>query len=188
MNSTDYASNALRTEKVIEKLTISKDTIWSALQLAVHSAEILDTVKKTLVYDKPLDVPALQQLIFETIRTLSDLGFELKSATNLNAGSPLDTPNLRVLHGAIGMFGEAGELCAAVKSEMEGFGLDLVNVAEETADSDWYKNIIHDETCIPEEVCRAKNIAKLKARYGDKFTNEAALNRDLAAERAVLEA
>lgn len=31
------------------------------------------------------------------------------------------------------------------------------------------------------------NIAKLKARYPEKFTTEAAVNRDLAAERAVLE-
>ena len=33
-----------------------------------------------------------------------------------------------------------------------------------------------------------KNIAKLKVRYGDKFSEHAALNRDLGAERVVLEA
>ena len=32
-----------------------------------------------------------------------------------------------------------------------------------------------------------RNIAKLKARYGDKFTQQAALQRDLSAERAALE-
>lgn len=32
-----------------------------------------------------------------------------------------------------------------------------------------------------------RNIAKLKARYPEKFTTEAAANRDLAAERAALE-
>jgi hypothetical protein len=32
-----------------------------------------------------------------------------------------------------------------------------------------------------------KNVAKLKARYPNKFTQESALNRDLAKERAVLE-
>ena len=33
-----------------------------------------------------------------------------------------------------------------------------------------------------------KNIAKLKARYGDKFSEEAAVERDLGKERSVLEA
>jgi NTP pyrophosphatase (non-canonical NTP hydrolase) len=32
-----------------------------------------------------------------------------------------------------------------------------------------------------------KNIAKLKARYGDKFTSERAINRDLEVERNILE-
>lgn len=37
------------------------------------------------------------------------------------------------------------------------------------------------------EEARERNIAKLKARYGDKFTAAAALNRDLETERAILE-
>ena len=32
-----------------------------------------------------------------------------------------------------------------------------------------------------------KNIAKLKARYGDKFTSERAINRDLETEKKILE-
>ena len=35
--------------------------------------------------------------------------------------------------------------------------------------------------------CMERNIKKLKVRYPDKFTSEAALNRDLDAERKVLE-
>jgi hypothetical protein len=31
------------------------------------------------------------------------------------------------------------------------------------------------------------NIAKLKARYGDKFSSEKAINRDLTTERTILE-
>lgn len=38
------------------------------------------------------------------------------------------------------------------------------------------------------EVDLAKNIAKLKKRYPGKFTNEDAINRDLEAERKILEA
>jgi hypothetical protein len=36
------------------------------------------------------------------------------------------------------------------------------------------------------EEAMAKNIAKLQARYPDKFTQEAALNRDLDAEKAAM--
>ena len=37
------------------------------------------------------------------------------------------------------------------------------------------------------EKLRETNIEKLKARYGDKFTEAAALNRDLETERKILE-
>jgi hypothetical protein len=37
------------------------------------------------------------------------------------------------------------------------------------------------------EATREKNIAKLRARYGDKFSEAAALNRDLETERKILE-
>ena len=32
-----------------------------------------------------------------------------------------------------------------------------------------------------------KNIAKLKARYGEKFSSDRAINRDLETERTILE-
>jgi len=37
------------------------------------------------------------------------------------------------------------------------------------------------------EQCRSTNITKLKARYGEKFSEAAALNRDLETERKILE-
>jgi NTP pyrophosphatase (non-canonical NTP hydrolase) len=37
------------------------------------------------------------------------------------------------------------------------------------------------------EQCRERNIAKLRARYGDKFSEYDALNRDLETERKILE-
>lgn len=48
----------------------------------------------------------------------------------------------------------------------------------------WIK-IVAADSDIPKALDR--NIAKLKARYPEKFTTEAAANRDLAAERAALE-
>lgn len=49
----------------------------------------------------------------------------------------------------------------------------------------YWTKVIADGSDIPKALDR--NIAKLKARYPEKFTTEAAANRDLAAERAALE-
>ena len=95
--------------------------------------------------------------------------------------------NLRLLHGAIGVFGEAGELLEALQKQLSGETLDLVNIAEETGDIDWYQAIIEDETGVSEEDTRAKVIAKLRKRYPNKFDSDLAVNRDLGAERAAIE-
>jgi len=98
-----------------------------------------------------------------------------------------------MLHGAIGMATEAGELLDAVKKHIfYGRTLDTVNIEEELGDSMWYFGlIIHAlhlmgyETGI--EVICEKNILKLRARYGAKFSEAAANERDLAKEREILE-
>lgn len=96
---------------------------------------------------------------------------------------------IREIHTAIGIFTESGELAECLlKALHEGGELDKVNFAEELGDVDWYKAIGHDVTGVSEDVIRAKIIAKLRKRYPEKFTSENALNRDLAAERAILEA
>jgi NTP pyrophosphatase (non-canonical NTP hydrolase) len=92
------------------------------------------------------------------------------------------------MHGAIGMFGEAGELLDAVLKEMKTGALDLVNVGEELGDNFWYAAIIADETGISFDSAQETVVKKLKARFGYKFTSEAALSRDLATERSILEA
>ncbi len=160
-----------------------------------------------------------------------------------------------LLHGCIGLAGEAGELAEALSKWLDdGLALDNVNVLEECGDCSWYSAEISDAlqiSIVPmmsgsidiptihrnmvaqtgvlmtqmqkwlfygkgldankiigavsailglvsqlaklsgstyEEV-QQKNIAKLRARYPDKFTEELAAeeNRDRAAERKVLE-
>lgn len=58
---------------------------------------------------------------------------------------------------------------------------------EEIGDLLWYMSRIADTCGFTLEEAMATNVAKLKARYGDKWTQEAALNRDLKLEREVLE-
>ncbi len=72
-----------------------------------------------------------------------------------------DAVTIRLLHAAMGMATEAGELVDMLKKHVfYGKGLDEV---------------------------MARNIAKLRARYPAKFEEALAITRDLAAERIILE-
>ena len=96
--------------------------------------------------------------------------------------------NQRLLHGGIGLATEAGEFLDALKKHLfYGKELDRVNLSEELGDLFWYCAIIADELNVPIAEIMDTNIKKLKARYGEKFTEKAADQRDLKSERAILE-
>lgn len=104
-------------------------------------------------------------------------------------GLRLSNPeNIRLLHAAIGLCTESGEVQDALKKHLfYGKPLDKVNLSEELGDIFWYIAILSDALGVSFDEIQEKNIAKLKARYGDKFTEAAALNRDLDTERKILE-
>ncbi|MFG1499225.1 nucleoside triphosphate pyrophosphohydrolase family protein [Halobacteriovorax sp. XZX-3] len=94
----------------------------------------------------------------------------------------------RLLHAGIGLSTEAGEFLDALKKHIfYGKELDRVNLAEELGDLFWYMAIVGDELGIKFEDVMERNITKLKARYGEKFSEEKADNRDLDSERKILE-
>ncbi|MBT7610862.1 MAG: nucleoside triphosphate pyrophosphohydrolase family protein [Bacteriovoracaceae bacterium] len=94
----------------------------------------------------------------------------------------------RLLHAGIGLSTESGEFLDALKKHIfYGKELDRVNLAEEIGDIFWYLAIASDELKIDFESVMNKNIKKLKARYGEKFTESKAENRDLDVERTILE-
>ena len=106
----------------------------------------------------------------------------------LGQGPEHDRKIAQLLHAALGMMSEAGEFADALKKHiMYGKALDEVNLMEEVSDCLWYEALALRATKHTLEDCMEKNIAKLKARYGDKFTQHAAVNRDLDKERRVLE-
>ncbi len=96
--------------------------------------------------------------------------------------------NQRLLHGGIGLATEAGEFLDALKKHVfYGKELDKVNLREEMGDIFWYCAIIADQLDVDFATVMERNITKLKARYGEKFTEEAATTRDLKTEREILE-
>ena len=93
-----------------------------------------------------------------------------------------------MLHSAIGLSSESGELLDAVKKHLYyGKSLDLVNLKEEAGDLCWFLAILLNRLEISFEEVMEKNIEKLKARYGEKFSEEKAINRNLTNERDMLE-
>ena len=96
--------------------------------------------------------------------------------------------NQRLLHAGIGLATESGELLDALKKHIfYGKELDTINLGEEIGDMFWYCAIIADELGFNFDEIMEKNITKLKARYGEKFTEMAANCRDLKVEREILE-
>ena len=100
----------------------------------------------------------------------------------------LTNRNIQLLHAAIGAATEAGELLDAIKKALfYGKELDTVNFKEECGDLCWYIAITLNELDTSFEDIMEVNIAKLRTRYGDKFTEALALKRDLDSERRILE-
>jgi len=94
----------------------------------------------------------------------------------------------RLLHAGIGLSTEAGEFLDALKKHIfYGKELDRVNLKEEMGDLFWYLAIACNELGVEFEPLMETNIAKLKARYGEKFSEHKAENRDLDTERTILE-
>ena len=94
----------------------------------------------------------------------------------------------KVMHYGIGLSTEANEILDALKKHFQyGKPLDTVNIKEEISDCLWFiSGLLRHYNWTFEEVMET-NINKLKARYGTKFSEAAALNRDLESERKILE-
>jgi NTP pyrophosphatase (non-canonical NTP hydrolase) len=100
---------------------------------------------------------------------------------------------IRLMHSILGLASEVGEIADQLKKHVfYGKELDVVNLAEELGDVFWYEALMANElaTTHPDisfDSIEEVNIAKLKKRYGDKFSEQRAVKRDLDVERRILE-
>ena len=137
-----------------------------SLRDIIHNANRLDKMKKSMFYGKA-----------NTDHTPH------YPVTDCSGTVPIN-----VIHGIVGILTEAGELAEALLKSIDGGQpIDLVNLAEELGDGFWYGALIAKEVGLTFEQIQAKNIAKLKARYPEKFDSDLAENRDLEKERNILE-
>lgn len=157
---------------------VSKVNFVRALNVAIDAANAMDKVKKTLFYgrDNNLDAALGQQ----NLRGLpAMLGENTPEAIERNAD---------IMHAIIGVFTEAGELLEAMRDAInEGRPFDFVNLKEETGDAFWYQAILAYRAGFTFDQAQRVNIAKLRARFPDRFTEYDANNRQLGVERAILE-
>lgn len=93
-----------------------------------------------------------------------------------------------ILHAALGVTTEAGEIADQVKKHVYyGKKLDRDNLIEESGDLAWYLVVLLQALNSSLDEALEKNIKKLKLRYGNSFSEEKAINRDVKAERKILE-
>jgi hypothetical protein len=189
MTFKQFQQDALRTESVVEKATVNPALFGEIINLSLISSELMDVMKKQIYYGKEIDRNLVATRLREAQETMGVLLYgNAASDPDLTIDLP-ESVNLRIMHGIIGKFTEAGELLGALAKTLDGSEpLDLVNVGEELGDDKWYDAILADAAGFDMNVIQNTVIAKLKKRYPEKFTQDAAENRDLAAEREVLEA
>lgn len=152
---------------------LHRGVLKKSLEDFLQASQVLDHVKKTAVYGKPFPAPMV--------------------AGALPAPKPFPV-DPQVFHAIVGIATEAGELVQAlIKAMYEGKPMDLTNLLEESGDVDWYQALLDSRIQGTQAKRWQSNRDKLARRYaktkGDKpvFTTEAAITRDLSAERAILD-
>jgi len=128
--------------------------------------------------------------VVEPVKKMSAVEFQKETTRTCKekAAFTISPELLDMLHTAMGLETEAGEFTDQLKKHIfYGKELDMVNLQEEIGDILWYIGMFCERLGFSMEQIMAQNIAKLKVRYPDKFTEQNAEARDLKKERIVLE-
>lgn len=213
MEASVYKIEAARTESLISDFTLdgTKVTRNSRLTHAIfglvtESAELIDALKKSIFYGKPLDVVNLREECGDLLWYLVQLcnACELNFEEFIAKASMMKHPHQDwVWKYADGKEGRVNNIFTSrVIFLIEGskelldtldwetiMPKDHVNQTREKLVGEFIDNV--SELLLALDTTFAdvmeRNIAKLKARYPGKFTTENAVNRDLVKERAILE-
>jgi NTP pyrophosphatase (non-canonical NTP hydrolase) len=184
MDHKTFTQLALRTEQRLPAVVLDQADLESVLAALKEVGGMLDSVKKRAFYNRPINAAEWSA----RAKSLSFYGSLLLDHAPDTDRVEVTGVDPRVLHGVVGIVTEAVELAEALLLAIEGSELDRTNVIEELGDIDWYRAILLDAIGASEEEVRTRLLAKLATRYPEKYTDEAANTRDLAAERKALEA
>lgn len=151
---------------------VSQQALEAFLIVSIEALQKLDKIKKALFYGREPD--GVYYMPHETDIKVHTLHKDPHSA-------------VRLLHGILGVATEAGEMLEALRKGLNGEGFDTVNLFEECGDNQWYIAAmlrVMGKTFTDAQVA---NIAKLRKRFPNKFTEFDANNRNLTGERTTLE-
>lgn len=149
----------------------------TVLEDAIDALNALDCIKKALFYgrDLGLTVRNVSQNCANLPEWISDEPEEDQKARN-------------IIHAIIGKATEAGELLELLHATaVIGKPFDLANAGEEIGDGFWYDALLARACGLTFESIQRTNIKKLRHRFPDRFTEYDANNRNLTAERRILE-
>lgn len=92
--------------------------------------------------------------------------------------SGAETSRDRLVNGVMGLNGEAGEVIDIVKKHLfQGHPLEEEKIIDELGDVMWYIASIATSLNMPLELVLEHNIAKLKKRYPEGFSEDKSVNR-----------
>jgi NTP pyrophosphatase (non-canonical NTP hydrolase) len=162
LNEQDHAFLVSRLVKPGEEIaddlnnkTGNHRTLMNCVRNMTEVSNQLDSVKKIAIYNKP-------------------------NSWRLSGGAiprPITAEQAHLLHMAIGIVGEAGEILEAVVAHIDGQELDMENCVEELGDLEFYMEGFRASLGITRNGTLSENITKLTKRYGEKYSDEAAQNR-----------
>lgn len=185
MEIKEYQKKVLRTDVedysgFQKRLKENKQTVHGAIYGFMVASGTLDLMKKKIAYDTdPLKLFRVDAEHTAIIKNFTNPIFLDKIA---------ESPELsQLLHYIIGIITEANELMVALAKGAITGNLDKVNVGEELSDISWYQSNAAERLGLDMEDLLGKNIAKLEARYPEKFNTFHAMDRDLEKERNILE-
>jgi NTP pyrophosphatase (non-canonical NTP hydrolase) len=119
---------------------------------------------------------------------MSDIWKEYADLVNRLKSNEFNPVSSDFMHSAFGCATESGEILDAIKKAIfYGRNLDEINLREEYGDLLWYIQLGLNALGLTIDDVVQTNMSKLIARYGDKFSSEKAVNRDLTTERKILE-
>lgn len=173
MDQKEYLKASERTEKKFPEgleLTGDNQVVLNFLMSDLSTiGKAVDHVKRHLIYGADMELKPPQ----------SDFTPNAKQLSNQQA---------EMLHAALGKVTEGIEFIEMVTESINANkGFDVANALEEVGDGMWYDAMVLRLIGSDFDNAAQINIDKLTARFPEKFTQEAALNRDLDTERQILE-
>jgi NTP pyrophosphatase (non-canonical NTP hydrolase) len=151
------------------------------------AADLKQTLERAVEIGHAVD--RLKRSIFYGSQYQDSSSREVETPIYVGDNSPESShPSPDMLHSALGIFTEAAEFIEAIiASTFGGEAFDETNAIEELGDLEWYMAVMRQRLNISQEKVQRINIAKLKARYPQKFESQDALVRDHENERSILE-